>query len=82
MVPVNVLANTSGVTPDAITGPFEVPECIVIKSVAILLVKRRVCPLTAPLIVEYSPPNEQVEIVTAVPAVLIVAVPKAVVLVH
>lgn len=71
MFPVNVFANTRGVTPDAITGPFEVPECIVIKSVATLLVKLRVCPFTAPEIAENSPAKEQVEIVTTVPDVFI-----------
>ena len=41
-VPVNVLAKTNGVCPKATTGPLNVPVCIVIKSVATLLVKRRV----------------------------------------
>lgn len=74
-VPVNVLANTSGVRPDATTGPLDEPERIVIKSVATLLVKRRVCPFTAPLITENSPANEQVEMVVAVPLVLMAIVP-------
>jgi len=81
-VPVYVFANTSGVVPDATTGPLEVPERTVIKSVAILLVKLNVWPLTAPLIVEYSPANEHVEIVTIVPDGLIVAVPNEEVFVH
>jgi hypothetical protein len=42
MVPVKVLANTSGVVPKASTGPPGVPERIVIKSVATLLVNRSV----------------------------------------
>jgi hypothetical protein len=50
--------------------------------VATLLVNRKVCPFTAPLIVEYSPAKEQVEIVTVVPDALIVADPKLEVLVH
>ena len=54
MFPVNVLKHKRCNT-DAITGPFEVPECIVIKSVATLLVKLRVCPFTAPEIAENSP---------------------------
>jgi hypothetical protein len=52
------------------------------KSVAILLVKLRVWPATAPLIVENSPANEHPEIAAIAPAGLIVTVPKAVVLVH
>jgi hypothetical protein len=58
-------------------GPLKVPLWIVISSPATLLVKFRVCPDTAPLIVEYSPAKLQVEIVTVVPPVLIVAVPNA-----
>ena len=81
-VPVYVFANTNGVVPDATTGPLEVPERTVIKSVAILLVKLNVWPLTAPLIVEYSPAKEHVEIVTKVPDGLIVAVPNEEVFVH
>jgi hypothetical protein len=75
-VPVKVFTNTSGVVPDARTGPLGVPECIVIKSVPTLLVNLRVCPFTAPLIVEYSPAKEQVEIVTDAPTGLIVAEPN------
>jgi len=81
-VPVYVFANTNGVVPDATTGPLEVPERTVIKSVAILLVNLKVWPFTAPLMVEYSPAKEQVEIVTSAPTGLIVAVPNAVVFVH
>ena len=81
-MPVYVFANTSGVVPDATTGPLEVPERTVIKSVATLLVNLNVWPFTAPLMVEYSPANEQVEIVTSAPIGLIVAVPNEEVLVH
>lgn len=81
-VPVKVLANVSGVVPNATTAPPEVPERMVIKSVATLLVNRRVWPFTALLMVEYSPAKEQVEMVTSEPLVLMVALPKAVVFVH
>lgn len=75
MVPVKVLAITNGVTPDPITGPFDVPEWMVIKSVAILLVKRSVCPLTAPDSTEYSPAKEQVVMVVRAPVGLMAMVP-------
>ena len=72
----------SGVVPNASTGPDDVPECIVIKSVTTLLVNLRVIPETAPEMVEYSPAYEQVEMVTTAPAVLMVAEPYEVVFVH
>ena len=77
-----VFAKTNGVRPEATTGPLELPERMVMKSVATLLVKRNVCPFTAPLMVEYSPAKEQVETVTVVPDGLMVADPKELVLVH
>ena len=45
-------------------------------SVGALLVNFSVCPATAPLIVEYSPANEHVDIVTTAPMASIVADPK------
>ena len=71
-----MLAKLSGVVPKASTGPPELPERTVIKSVATLLVNFRVFPATAPVIVEYSPANEQVEIVDTAPAGSIAADPK------
>lgn len=76
-VPVKVLAKLSGVCPNARTGPPGVPDLTVIQSVATLLVNRSVCPFTAPFIVEYSPANEQVEMVTIELLAGMVAVPKA-----
>jgi len=52
------------------------------KSVETLLVNVSVCPLTAELIVEYSPAKEQVEICTIDPPGSIVAEPKDDVNVH
>lgn len=75
--PVKVFTNDSGVCPKATTGPDEEPERIVIQSVATLLVNCSVWPFTAPLMVENSPANEQVEIVTTAFDAGIVAVPKA-----
>lgn len=67
MVPVNVLENTSGVVPDASTGPLKEPDRMVMKSVATELVNRNVCPFTAPDNTEYSPAKLQEEMVTADP---------------
>ena len=55
---------------------------MVIQSVATLLANRSVWPARAPLIVEYSPANEQAEIVTILPVLLIAALPEALVSVH
>ena len=74
-MPVKVLTKVSGVGPKATTGPLDVPERMVIQSVA-PEVNFRVCPETAPEIVEYSPAKEQVEMVTTAPAVLMVALPN------
>jgi hypothetical protein len=50
--------------------------------VATLEVKRSVCPLAAPVIVEYSPAYEQLDIVTAAPFGSIAAEPYDEVLVQ
>ncbi len=52
-----------GVGPKPTTGPDGEPLWMVMKSVATELVNFRVWPETAPLIVEYSPAKEHVEIV-------------------
>ena len=53
---------------------------MVIRSVATLLVNVSDWSAAAPAIVEYSPANEQVEIVTRAPVGLMVAAPKLLVL--
>lgn len=73
---------TNGVTPNASTGPLGEFEWTVIKSVAMLLVIRKVVPATALLRVEYSPAKGQVEMVTNAPDGLILALPKAFEFVH